>query len=118
MERNREIIQRKQTTDFTVQDLQAKCVAYLLFIVKDWLPFIAHDEIVPFDKTYICETSKRSLVLLFEPVMYQVGVMCFESAYVFQVPSLFSLENWSQVGDCIIRVCFSYVFSSISNVNI
>lgn len=111
LERNGEEIARvKERKESICQSSLARCVAYVLSIVRDWLPFVTCDELFPFDRTSVYEIAKRCLLALFDPEMYPTGIVCFESACIFQIPSLFSLKSWSQVVDALIRVSFSYVY--------
>ncbi|GJD08810.1 Serine/threonine-protein kinase ATM [Galdieria sulphuraria] len=79
--------------------------------LEDWLPFISYDDLIPFDRTDIYDIAERCLLYLFQSFMYPVGITCFESAYVFQVPSLLSFTDWSQVVETIIQISFSKFLS-------
>ncbi|GJQ09726.1 hypothetical protein GpartN1_g1517.t1 [Galdieria partita] len=112
LSRNRErIAETRNSKQPALQDLKTKCSAYLISILKDWLPFLSYDELVPFDRADIYDIAERCLLYLFEPVMYPVGIVCFESSYVFQVPSLLSLKSWPQVIETIVRISFSKFLS-------
>eukprot|EP00871_Galdieria_phlegrea_P003793 jgi/Galph1/4414/GphlegSOOS_G3104.1 len=88
-----------------------KCSAYLLYLIKNWLPTIQNTELAPFGRSDIYRIIEDCFVYLFDATIHPTGIGCSEVEFSFGIPSLITMTSLSDCIDALVQLTMKVFLS-------